>query len=221
LKSNLTKPAPSLTFALVEAANGAVRLEWKGTTEHSAAALLAAPTDPEERSALEEAKDFLQDTLGNGPVDNKLVKKNAKEADIAEITLKRAKSILGVRSEKEGDGPWTWRLPDEATKGIADTLASGNDPLDPFDPLPIDKPHPPTDQGDQVIPFGSKEIKQEDHGDPLAGAGEVPLSMQDYEEDDGQGDQGDHGLGDARLDEEAPWYTHPLACGCRNCEKYG
>jgi hypothetical protein len=64
LKSNLTKPAPSLTFALVESANGAVRLEWKGTTEHTAAALLAAPADPEERSALEEAKEFLRGTKG-------------------------------------------------------------------------------------------------------------------------------------------------------------
>jgi len=31
----------------------------------------------------------------------------------------------------------------------------------------------------------------------------------------------DHGLGDEPLDEEGPWYTHRLACACRDCEKYG
>jgi hypothetical protein len=41
------------------------------------------------------------------------------------------------------------------------------------------------------------------------------------EEDNGQGHQADHGLRDDPLDEEAPWYTHPLACGCRDCERYG
>jgi hypothetical protein len=41
------------------------------------------------------------------------------------------------------------------------------------------------------------------------------------EEDDGQGDQGYHDLQDEPLDEEAPWYMHPLACECQECEKYG
>jgi RecA-family ATPase len=61
LKNNLAEPAPSLAFALVGAANGAVRVEWKGLTTHTAAALLAVPTDPEERSALEEATEFLRE----------------------------------------------------------------------------------------------------------------------------------------------------------------
>ncbi len=38
------------------------------------------------------------------------------------------------------------------------------------------------------------------------------------EEDDVQGD---NGLSNEPLGEEAPWYTHPLDCGCRDCEKYG
>jgi hypothetical protein len=53
LKSNLAKPMPSLAFTLLESDNGAVRVEWKGETPHTAAALLAAPTDPEEKSALD------------------------------------------------------------------------------------------------------------------------------------------------------------------------
>jgi hypothetical protein len=46
----------------------------------------------------------------------KQVKKNAEEAGIADRTLKRAKRELGVRSEKESDGSWTWSLPDKAAE---------------------------------------------------------------------------------------------------------
>ena len=41
----------------------------------------------------------------------KQVKKNAREADIAERTLKKAKQTLRVKSEKESDGSWTWSFP--------------------------------------------------------------------------------------------------------------
>jgi hypothetical protein len=153
IKGNLAKPVPSLAFALTEAPNGAVRVEWKGETAHTAAALLAAPTDPEEKSALAEASEFLRDVLRRGPVWSVQVKEQARDAGISEFTLKRAKSALGVISEKEGDGSWSWRLPDQASKGIADTPASGDDPLDPLDSLPIDKGDEPDHRGDQVSPL--------------------------------------------------------------------
>jgi hypothetical protein len=146
LKSNLTKPAPSLAFALADADNGAVRVEWKGQTVLTADVLLAAPTDPEERSALEEGMDFLRDALKDGPRWSNAVKKEAREADISEITLKRAKEALGVRSEKEADGSWTWRLPEgKENKGVQ---AQQGDPLDPLptaESLPADQ----EGQGDQ------------------------------------------------------------------------
>jgi hypothetical protein len=156
LKSNLTKPAPSLAFALVESANGAVRLQWKGTTEHTAAVLLAAPTDPEERSALDEAMDFLRDVLGNGPVDNKLVRKDAREADISESTLKRAKAAMGISSKKGADGSWTWRL--LGSKGIEGGQTLQGDHLDPLEPLPAK---------------GALFADQEDQGDQEAQGDEV------------------------------------------------
>ncbi len=77
LKGNLAEPAPSLAFVLTEAANGAVRGEYRGETHHRPDALLAAPVDPEERSALDEAIEFLRDALGSGPVWNVQVKKDA------------------------------------------------------------------------------------------------------------------------------------------------
>jgi hypothetical protein len=170
LKANLTEPAPSLTFALVEAANGAVRLEWKGATEHTAASLLAAPTDPEERSALEEAMDFLRAALGKGPVWSKQVKKEAREADIAEITLKRAKAALGVHSLKQGDGSWAWALPEVDHQ----PHASQNDPL------PINRPD-----------SGQRGEKHGDHYDPLERSGESRVSRPDSRGEGEQGAQGD------------------------------
>ena len=111
LKSNLAQPASSLAFSLTEADNGAVRVEWLGETTYTADALLSAPIDPEERSALGEAKEFLREALKDAPLWSNAVKKEAREAGISEMTLRRAKEMLAVRSDKEADGSWSWRLP--------------------------------------------------------------------------------------------------------------
>jgi AAA domain len=67
LKSNLAKPAPSLAFMLAEAANGAVKVEWKGETPLDAAALLAAPADDEGHRQLASLRDAVVTLLeGNG-----------------------------------------------------------------------------------------------------------------------------------------------------------
>jgi RecA-family ATPase len=113
LKSNLAQPAPSLAFSLTGADNGAVRVKWMGATSYTADTLLSAPIDPEERSALDEAKGFLRDALKDTPRWSNAVKEEASGVGISEITLKRAKRELGVSSEKEADGSWTWRLPQD------------------------------------------------------------------------------------------------------------
>ena len=181
LKSNLAAPAPSLAFALATADNGAVRVEYKGETSHTADALLAAPTDPEERSALDEAAEFLRDALKDGPVSAKQVKKEARDADVTEITLKRAKAALGVKSEKEADGSWTWTLRagrqgDHKERG--DPQASNGDPLDP---LMVGKPN--------SAGWGEK---QGERGDPLEKPGEFGRDKPNSGLEGGQGDQGDH-----------------------------
>jgi hypothetical protein len=89
----------------------------------TAGQLLRVPVDEEEKSALTEAKEFLISELGPHPMSAKQVKKNVKEADISYRTLKRAKQVLGVRSEKESDGSWTWSLPSEKAEGGQTTVA--------------------------------------------------------------------------------------------------
>jgi len=121
-KNNLSLPPRSLAYRIKTAHNGAARIVYRGFSEATAAQLLRVPEDEEEKSALSEAKEFLLAELKPRPVSANAIKKSAREGDISERTLRRAKQILGVRSEKESDGSWTWSLPDkESERGQAPT----------------------------------------------------------------------------------------------------
>ncbi len=109
-KHNLSKGAASLSYTVRTAANGAARIEWTGESLHTASDLLNVPTDPEEKSALDEAKEWLTDELKDRPMWAKTVQDNARRAGISESTLKRAKSALKVKSERETEG-WSWSIP--------------------------------------------------------------------------------------------------------------
>lgn len=123
-KQNLAEPKPSLVFGVASsAANGAARVEWHGGSSLDAAELMRAPLEEEEKSALEEALEFLKDELSDGPIAAKQVKLNAKGEGVSERTLNRAKARLKVRSTKEAYG-WTWTMPE--APGIGD--GRGPDP---------------------------------------------------------------------------------------------
>jgi AAA domain len=112
-KHNLSKAAPSLAFRIETAPNGAARVEWGGTSSLTACDILKEPADPEQRSALSEAKDFLREELKDGRLAAEQVEKGARGARISVRTLRRAKRDLGIRSEKESDGSWSWVLPEK------------------------------------------------------------------------------------------------------------
>ena len=118
VKSNLAAPAPSLAFTLEEADNGAVRVNWCGQSDLSAAELLGVSRADEHPSALEDAKEFLQELLAEGPVPKQGVEEAAEGAGISMRTAKRAKEELGVVSRREGEtgrqggGRWVWCLPE-------------------------------------------------------------------------------------------------------------
>jgi hypothetical protein len=78
-----------------------------------AEAALAAET----RSAIQEAAEWLQELLAEGPLPAKEIYRRAQEEVIRRRTLERAKERLGVCSGKVGGGrlgSWTWRLPSGA-----------------------------------------------------------------------------------------------------------
>lgn len=111
-KNSVGELGPSMSFEIAEG-----QFFWRGEANITAADLLRADAEAEEKSAVDEAADFLQELLANGPVEAKLVMKEAKAAGIAERTLNRAKAALGVitkRSTRPGEktGPWVWFLPD-------------------------------------------------------------------------------------------------------------
>jgi hypothetical protein len=112
-KSNLAEKPPSLSYRIVSSTvHNTARVEWKGVTDHDANSLAAGSVSPHERTALDDAKEFLREELKDGPVMAKQVFKDAREAGHAEITVRRAKTELRVQSERQGTEGWAWRLPD-------------------------------------------------------------------------------------------------------------
>lgn len=104
-KSNLSAPVPALAYR-IEAPEGVAHVVWEGFTAHTAAALLALPELPAERTALDEATEFLTEILAQGAALSATeVKAAARQAGIAERTLDRARHRAGVVARREGFGP--------------------------------------------------------------------------------------------------------------------
>lgn len=137
VKNNLCPPAPSLRWRLVGNGEGVARVEWLGTSEHNADALLSDPAEmSDERSALREACDFLRVLLADGEQSAAEVFRRGHEAGVSERTMERAKRRLGVRHRKQfGSGRFVWYLaepspaPSEGTAMAAvEELAEMNAP---------------------------------------------------------------------------------------------
>lgn len=76
-------------------------------------------SDPKDSSSgkRDEAKEWLRTLLQNGPVPQRVIDMEYQQAKISYATLRRAKKALDVRSDKQSDGSWWWRLPDAAEAG--------------------------------------------------------------------------------------------------------
>lgn len=117
-KNNLAAPVPALAFRLVaDTERGCARIEWDGETGHTADQLLATP-DSEERTAGDDAADFLTECLAAGPLPAAEVKRLARAAGLAERTVDRARSRARVVTKRDGFGAgatYRWSLdPDHA-----------------------------------------------------------------------------------------------------------
>jgi putative DNA primase/helicase len=112
---------------------------WGGRIDGTARDMLAvaeSSDDDGEATAFNEAKDFLLDLLMDGPKSAKECKAAAAEAALSLITVKRAKSKLGIASIKDGmTGGWLWSLPEgdhQNPKGLTPERMS---PFENRDPL--------------------------------------------------------------------------------------
>ncbi len=113
IKSNLAPKGQAIGFELRDGG-----FYWTGESDLTAARILAAEDSGDGKSARDEAADFLRDELRGGPVEAAQVWRGAKEAGLSEITVKRAKAMLGVITRRQGEagkrggGKFTWELPD-------------------------------------------------------------------------------------------------------------
>lgn len=94
-------------------------------------------TDSEESGARDEAAEWLADLLADGPVAAQTVEAERKKAGIAPATLRRAKKMLGIRSEKErgAAGEWKWALGPSGREGGQKTKVLNDDHVDFVDHL--------------------------------------------------------------------------------------
>jgi RecA-family ATPase len=127
-KSNLARLSPSLSYSIEETYAEVPYLLWHGTTEHTAASLLAdQAANQDDRSALQEAIDFLQEVLAEQPKPANEILKQARKDGIAEKTLRRAKGKLKIWTKpKEYQGERYWGLPSHSWPVLAKTPSLGH-----------------------------------------------------------------------------------------------
>jgi len=117
-KSNIGPDDGGVTYSLeqCEPLPGiqASRVSWGAAVQGSARELLTDPSeqDGDGESSRTEAADFLREVLADGPVPSKEVQRQAREAGVPWITVRRAGDDLMVLKRKGGmtDG-WYWSLP--------------------------------------------------------------------------------------------------------------
>jgi putative DNA primase/helicase len=167
--------------------------QWGKVLTGSARDLLAeadAFSEPEERSALQAAKDWLQKLLKDGVVDSKEVKADANQAGVAWGTVLRAKPLVGVKSRKKdfGDG-WWWEIPkhvdDDALRARARGGTEGLANLRETAPL-----KPSAGAGSTEVSQGAEKTPIKTPLKPSAGAGstEVSQGVANLREHLGEGD---------------------------------
>lgn len=89
------------------------RFSWErdAAPDLTAHRLFGPPADSCERSARDEATEFLRSLLADKPKPAREVYRKAKDAGLSERTIDRAKATLSITSRKDGE-KWVWALPE-------------------------------------------------------------------------------------------------------------
>jgi putative DNA primase/helicase len=150
IKSNLGRQHPAWAFRILADGSGAPpRIAWdpEARTVTADDVLAHEHDEPEERSAVTEAIEWLRGYLGDGPQPADGVYAQARKDGIAERTLKRAKAKMGVASRREG-ASWVWVPPE---KNASQTRGTDVGLLGPLGTLhenrPDDEETPPSQRG--------------------------------------------------------------------------
>ena len=112
LKNNIARDTDGFAFSVESATADGIetsRVVFEATV-HKATAGEVLIERSEGGEALNEAKEFLEAMLTEGPMEAIKLQAGAKEVGINETTLRRAKKSLGIKSYKERDR-WYQSLP--------------------------------------------------------------------------------------------------------------
>lgn len=111
IKDNVGACGSSLGYSI----DGEGCFAWTGLSDITADQVLDAPSNPRDRSAVEDAREWLNDFLFTGSKEQMECREKSREVGISYSTLRRAKNVLRVRSYKAAmSGPWLWALPEDA-----------------------------------------------------------------------------------------------------------
>ena len=109
----------------------ATKIAWESEpiTISADAAVSALSDTGEQKTAKDEAIQFLSNELAAGPVPAGEIGKRAGAAGITSKPLRAAKSELGIKSAKDSfDGGWKWSLPPKMPSHPQDALQTGRAP---------------------------------------------------------------------------------------------
>ena len=129
MKNNIGNDRSGLAFAIesaqVKSTAGLIetsRIAWEPDPVTVTADEAMQPQgDPEERSALDDARQFLLDLMADGPVKAGRVKADSDGAGFNWRTIQRAADRLNIDRHKDGmRGPWMWKLPPKMTSTLED-----------------------------------------------------------------------------------------------------
>jgi hypothetical protein len=129
MKNNLGPDATGLAFriegATVSSQAGPLatsRIVWESEpVTMTADEAIQAEAPSKGASAVDEAADWLREVLSAGPVGADEVISMAKQEQISERTLRRARELLGIKPAKDGmEGGWIWSLPPKVAKPAED-----------------------------------------------------------------------------------------------------
>lgn len=144
-KGNITAPPPTLAYRIVQMGDNENMpyLRWLGERETSAETALVShmsAVDGEERTATEEAVEWLSAHLADGPHPAREVKAAARADGISDKTLRTARLRICKKSHKEGmRGGWNWELDPEKMPSFDERASSAGK----GSASPESKPTPP------------------------------------------------------------------------------
>jgi len=122
IKNNIGNDESGLAFSVqsitLPGGIATSRVSWEDETVAITADEAMAPLeDSEERSTMDDAKQFLINLLAEGPVSSKQIRADAEGAGFSWRTIQRAQKVLNIDAYKGGmkEG-WLWMLPPKSAK---------------------------------------------------------------------------------------------------------